>query len=43
MLIVCNDDKMIISTKNILNFRFDMKDMGLTDVILEIKIKRTLD
>ena len=43
MLIVGNDDKMIIYTKNILNFRFDMKDMGLADVILGIKIKRTLD
>ena len=26
-----------------LNSRFDMKDMGLTDVILGIKIKRTLE
>ena len=43
MLIVGSDDKMITSTKNMLNARFDMKDMGLIDVILGIKIKRTLD
>ena len=34
---------MITSTKNILNSRFDMKDLGLDDVILRIKIKRTSD
>ena len=27
MLIVASDDKMIASTKNILNSRFDMKDI----------------
>ena len=32
---------MIASTKNMLNSRFDIKDMGLDDVILGIKIKRT--
>ena len=41
MLIVGSDDKMIASTKNMLNSRFDMKDMGLADVILGIKNKRT--
>ncbi|RVW41557.1 Retrovirus-related Pol polyprotein from transposon TNT 1-94 [Vitis vinifera] len=41
MLIVGSDDKMITSTKNMLNSRFDMKDMRLADVILGIKIKRT--
>ena len=41
MLIVGSDDKMIISTKNMFNSRFDMKDLGLSDVILGIKIKRT--
>ena len=41
MIIVGSGDKMIASTKNILNSRFDMKDMGLIDVILGIKIKRT--
>ena len=34
---------MITSTKNMLNSKFDMKDMGLADVILGIKIKRTSD
>ena len=43
MLIVSSDDKMITSTKNMLNSRFDMKDLGLADVILGIKIKRTTD
>ena len=43
MLIVGSDDKMITSTENMLNSRFDMKDMGLVDVILGIKIKRTSD
>ena len=43
MLIVGSDDKMITSTKNMLNSRFDMKEMGLADVILGIKIKRTSD
>ena len=40
-LIVSSDDKMITSTKNMFNSRFDMKDIGLVDVILGIKIKRT--
>ena len=39
MLIVGRDDKMITSNKNISNLRFDMKDLGLVDVILGIKIK----
>ncbi|KAL6335793.1 hypothetical protein AAG906_039556 [Vitis piasezkii] len=43
MLIVGNDDKMITSTKTMLNSRFDMKDMRLVDVILGIKIIRTSD
>ena len=43
MLIIGSDDKMITSTKNMLNSSFDMKDMGLADVILGIKIKRTSD
>ena len=41
MLIVCTDGKMITSTKNMLNSRFNMKDLGLVNVILGIKIKRT--
>ena len=43
MLVVGSNDKMITSTKNMLNSRFDMKDLELADVILGIKIKRTLD
>ncbi|KAI3747904.1 hypothetical protein L6452_10634 [Arctium lappa] len=35
------DDKMIKSTKDMLKSKFDMKDLGLTDVILGIKITRT--
>ena len=41
MLIVGSDDKMIISTKNTLNSRFDMKDVGPANVILGIKIIST--
>ena len=42
-LIVGSDDKMIKSTKNILNSRFDLKDMRHADVILGIKITRISD
>nr|GEW71530.1 retrotransposon protein, putative, Ty1-copia subclass [Tanacetum cinerariifolium] len=35
------NDKMIKSTKDMLKSKFDMKDMGLVDVILDIKIIRT--
>ncbi|GKA19098.1 putative RNA-directed DNA polymerase [Tanacetum coccineum] len=41
MLIVGSNDKMIRSTKDMLKSKFDMKDMGLADVILGIKIIRT--
>ncbi|GJU15343.1 retrovirus-related pol polyprotein from transposon TNT 1-94 [Tanacetum coccineum] len=41
MLIVGSNDKMIQSTKDMLKSRFDMKDMGLADVILGVKITRT--
>ena len=34
ILIVGSNDKMITSTKNMLNSRFDMKDLGLANVIL---------
>ena len=43
MLIVGSDDKMITSTKNMLNYKVYMNDMRLADVILVIKIKRTSD
>lgn len=38
MLIVGNDDKMIIFTNNMLKSSFDMKKIGLANVILGIKI-----
>ncbi|KAJ9551602.1 LOW QUALITY PROTEIN: hypothetical protein OSB04_015647 [Centaurea solstitialis] len=41
MLIIAGDDKMIRSTKDMLKSKFDMKDMGLSYVILGIKITRT--
>ena len=41
MLIVGSNDKMVQSTKDMLKARFDMKDMGLADVILGVKITRT--
>ena len=41
MLIIGSDDKMITFTKNMLNSKFDMKDLRCVDVILAIKIKRT--
>ena len=43
IFIVNSDDKMVTSTKKLLNLKFDMKDMRLVDVILEIKITRTSD
>lgn len=41
MLIVGSDDKMITFTKNILKSSFEMKDMGLANVTLGIRISRT--
>ena len=41
MLIIGSNDKKIRSTKEMLKPRFDMKDMGLANVILGIKIART--
>ena len=43
MLIIGNDHKMVKSTKAMLITRFDMKDMGLANVILGVKILRTSD
>ncbi|GJX20386.1 retrotransposon protein, putative, ty1-copia subclass [Tanacetum coccineum] len=40
-LYVDDNDKIIRSTKDMLKSKFDMKDMGLADVILGIKIIRT--
>ncbi|KAK6139194.1 hypothetical protein DH2020_027061 [Rehmannia glutinosa] len=41
MLIIGSNDRIIKSTKDMLNSMFDMKDIGLADVILGIKISRT--
>ncbi|KAK6140518.1 hypothetical protein DH2020_025748 [Rehmannia glutinosa] len=43
MLIMGSSNDLIINTKNMLKKNFDMKDMGLSDVILGIKISRTSD
>ena len=43
MLIVGSNNDMIKTTKKMLNSKFDMKDMGIADVILGIKITRTSD
>ena len=43
MLLVGIIDKMITSTKNMLNSRFDMEDLRRTDVILGIKKKHHMD
>ena len=39
ILIIGSNDKMVKSTKDMLNSRFDMKDMGLLNVILGIKFQ----
>ena len=41
ILIVGSDDNMVQTTKAMLKSKFDMKDMGLADVILGMKITRT--
>ncbi|KAK9942775.1 hypothetical protein M0R45_008423 [Rubus argutus] len=41
MLIIGSNNEMIKTTKKILTGRFDMKDMGVADVILGIKISKT--
>jgi hypothetical protein len=43
MLIIGSNKEIIKSTKNMLNARFDMKDLGLADVILGVQISRTPD
>ena len=43
MLIIGNNDKIIKSTKDMLNSRFDMKELSLTDVILGIKILKNIE
>ena len=41
LLIVGSNDEMIKATKRLLNSKFDMKDIGLADVILGVKITKT--
>ncbi|KAA3469055.1 dynamin-related protein 4C-like [Gossypium australe] len=41
ILIVGSNNEMVKHTKDMLNSRFDMKDIGLTNVILGIQIKRS--
>jgi len=41
MLILGSNDHMIKSTKKILINKFNTKDLGIIDVILEIKISKT--
>jgi len=41
MLIFSNNDSMIKSTKKISTNKFDMKDLGVTDIISAIKISKT--
>ena len=41
MPIIISNDKMVKSTKDMLNSRFDMKEIRLADIILGIKISRT--
>ena len=43
MLIIGSSPNMIKSTKQMLNKRFDIKDMGVADVILGMKITKTFD
>ena len=43
MLIIGSSQNIIKLTKQMLNKRFDMKDMGVTNVILGIKITKTSD
>ncbi|GKF45363.1 retrotransposon protein, putative, ty1-copia subclass [Tanacetum coccineum] len=43
MLIIGSNDKMIKSTKDMLKSKFDMKDMGLADVINERSTAKDLD
>ena len=43
MLIVGSNDEIIKSTKMILNSKFYMKDMGVVDVILGVRISKILN
>ena len=41
MLIIGSNNEMIKTTKKMLNKHFDMKDMGIVDIILGMKITKT--
>ena len=41
MLIMGSDSEVVKATKRLLTNKFDMKDMGVADVILGVKIHKT--
>ena len=43
MLIMGSNNEVIKTTKEMFNNKFDMKDLGVADVILGIKISKTSD
>ena len=43
ILIMGSNNEVIKTTKEMFNNKFDMKDLGVVDVILGIKISKTLD
>jgi hypothetical protein len=43
MLVLGNDNYIIKSTKKILTNKFNMKDLGDVDVILEVNFTKTFD
>ena len=43
ILIICSNHDIIKSTERMLISKFDIKDLGVTDVILGMKISRTSD
>ena len=43
MFIICSNHDIIKSTERMLISEFDIKDLGVTDVILGMKISRTSD
>ena len=43
LLSMGSNDEILQATKRMLNSNFDMKDLGVADVILDIKISKSLD
>ena len=43
MFIICSNHDIIKSTERMLISKFDINDLGVTDVILGMKISRTFD